>query len=495
MSPADEWSVARSVAAAIAITAARAAAADPPAPPPLSPTPRGASEDGPPIAEYPGVEADAAGRQAGHTPGGARNLAYEPEDPGAVALAVSRALLAIPRAALDIVFFPLRATAGFLDEHRVVEHAIDILYNDERTAAFYPIVFKEPEYPLSLGMGAFHHDLFGHGESIDGRVLASSLIEYSADISFEAYRLLGSPAWLELDLRLDRGASLLFAGIGHLPIRDRAPRDRRLGPRQAAVESWLRQNRVHGRLRSGVSFGPDGKLARVGLTGTVNHRQLEPNHDQTEPSVEEVYDTSRLGGFDEAQTVAGLDIDLVVDTRDRDGLTRDGMLLEAYAGGVPARGELRGWLRYGFDWGGWVDLYRERILRFRLAVDAIAGDAEEIPLAELPRLGGARRLRGYPTGRFRDLSTAAASVEYQYPIHAFVAGSLFVDMGKVGRDFVELFGEDPDGIRPGIGGGLVIHDRNDLAIRVDIAWGLDQGVGVYFSVGALNEAEERQERP
>lgn len=475
--------------AAIATTSSARAAPEHPSPP----VPPGASHPGAPIAEYPAEPRSAAKHGAG--PGAARNLVTEPDDPGAAALTVARAFLAIPRAVLDLVFLPLRGAADLLDEHRVVEHTLDILYNDARTAALYPIVFKEPEYPLSFGIGAFHRDVLGHGESLDGRVLVSSIIEYSADLSFDAYRFLGAPAWVEADLRLDRGASLLFAGIGHLPTPDRRPRGRRLGPREAAVESWMRENRIHGRLRSGVSLGEGGRLGRVGLTGTVNHRQLEPNASQDEPSVDEVYDTSRLVGFEEAQTIAGLDVDMVVDTRDRAGLTREGTLFQAYAGGVPPRSNRSGWLRYGVDWSAWVNVYRERILGFRLAVDAIAGEAGEIPIAELPRLGGARRLRGYPTGRFRDLTTALLSVEYDYPIHAFVSGVIFVDVGKVGRDLGELFGQDPEGLRPGIGGGLLIHDRQDLALRVSLAWGLDQGLGLYLSVGALNEAEDRQERP
>lgn len=473
-----------------------AAEPDPPAEPP--PTPRGASEAGEPIAEYPGQTAAGgpAPHVAGRNSGDARALVEEPEDSDDAALAVPRALLSIPRGVLDLVFAPIRAFGELVEEYKLNERAVDILYNDERTAAFYPIVIKEPEYPLSFGMGGFHKGLFGNGEKLSARLMAASLVEYTFETSFEARQLLGSPAWLEAGVRLDHGASLLFAGLGTPRPLERAPPGRLLGPREAAVETWLREDRVHARLGSGVSFGEGGDLARLGVIGLYNLRAFSPNPDRSDdPSIEKVYDTSRIPGFDGAEHIVEIDADMVVDTRDRAGFTRSGVYFESFAGGVPPRGDLPGWFRFGVDIAGSLDLYLERVITLRASLDAIAGDEDDINFAELPRLGGGRRLRGYPTGRFRDMTAALVSLQYDYPIHAFVTGELFVDVGKVGRDLGELFGSNPEDVRPGVGGAILIHDRNDLGFRLNLGWGMDQGVELSFAIGWLGDMDERRERP
>src|SRR5205085_9489212 len=59
----------------------------------------------------------------------------EPED---VALFVPRLVLAVPRYALKAVFYLIRETIRFADEHAIVEKVEDVLYNDARTAAILP---------------------------------------------------------------------------------------------------------------------------------------------------------------------------------------------------------------------------------------------------------------------------------------------------------------------------------------------------------------------
>ena len=99
----------------------------------------------------------------------------------------------------------------------------------------------------------------------------------------------------------------------------------------------------------------------------------------------------------------------------------------------------------------------------------VEGKTEEIPFSELPRLGGPNRLRGYPLDRFRDEKAALGTVEYHYPIHHYVAGSLFVDVGRVAASYDEL--AKSDGWNTGFGGGFIIRSKNSVILTFNVAYG------------------------
>src|SRR5690606_37979420 len=129
---------------------------------------------------------------------------------------------------------------------------------------------------------------------------------------------------------------------------------------------------------------------------------------------EEVYDVALVPGFDDGITTVELQANMDWDTRDRHGLGARGVYLELFGGYVPP---IRTWSywHYGGELAGSLELWApRRTLSLRAAVEAVHGPEDEIPFTDLPRLGGADRLRGYAEDRFRDRRAALASAEYAY---------------------------------------------------------------------------------
>jgi hypothetical protein len=399
----------------------------------------------------------------------------EPED---IALFVPRLVLAIPRVALRIVFFPIDAGLGYLDEHAVIESVKDFLYNDERTAGVTPRLTLDTFFGGSIGATAFHDDLAGHGEHLSLSAVFGGRYEQAYNLTFRADRYGGSRLWLESSTRYEVEPGLLFQGIGQPEERSGGSS---LDPREAAVETRYRQERLLGLMRVGYTVGEPGALTKIGATGIYTQREFEPKARGTGPSTETVYDTSELVGFDEGVSLAETDLNLIVDTRDVAGWTSSGAYVELFGGVVPKFNDY-GFIHHGIEATGYFNLYKKtRVLVLRGVVEGVEGKTQEIPFSELPRLGGPNRLRGYPLDRFRDEKVALGTAEYHYPIHQYVAGSLYVDVGRVGESYDEI--AQSDGWNTGIGMGFIFRSRNNVIFTFDVAYG--DGVQFHLTTDPL----------
>jgi hypothetical protein len=399
----------------------------------------------------------------------------EPED---VALFLPRLVLAVPRYALRLVFFPIQLGIEFADEHAIVERVEDVLYNDERTAAIVPRLSVSSFFGPTVGVTAFHDDLAGHDEHGSISVVGGGRYEQAYEVAFRADRYGGSRLWLESLTRYEVEPGLLFQGIGQPSVRSGVgPID----PREAAVATRYLQRRLLSLTRVGYTVGEPGALTQVGMTGIYNVRESGRKKAGTEPSTEEVYDTSAIVGFDSRATVFEADLNLVVDTRNVEGATSSGAYFELFGGYAPPLGRYR-FFHHGFEATGYVDLYKEtRVLVLRGVVEGVEGKTEEIPFSELPRLGGPHRLRGYPLDRFRDEKVVVGTVEYHYPIHQYVAGSLYVDVGRVAESYDEMF--ERKGWNTGFGTGFIFRSKNNMLFTFDVAYG--EGVHFHFSTDPL----------
>lgn len=422
-----------------------------------------------------------AGPPADQARGYAKRPGVEPED---VALFVPRLVLAVPRYALKLVFFPITQTLAFLDRHAVVETVVDVLYNDERTAGIVPKLSADTFFGPSFGAKAFHDDLAGHGEegSIDGRF--GGRYEMAYQLSFEAERFGGSRLWLESRTRYEIEPGLLFQGIG-----DPEGRSGGIGldPSQAAVETRFRQERLLSLWRVGYTAGERGGLAKFGVTGIYNHRKFGAKTRGSGPSIEEVYDTTGLVGYDQGVQTLEADLNLVVDTRDVEGATSSGSYLEVFAGVVPRFRDYGFW-HHGFEATTYLNLYRKtRVLVLRAVVEGVEGPSQNIPFSDLPRLGGPHRLRGYALDRFRDEKAAVGTLEYHYPIHQFVAGKLYADAGRVEPSYANFV--DGGKWRTGFGGGFIFRSRDHMLFSFDIAYG--DGLQLYLTADPLRAFAKR----
>jgi hypothetical protein len=400
-----------------------------------------------------------------------------------VALFVPRLVLAVPRYALKLVFYPVREGIEFLDRHAVIEEVEDILYNDARNAAILPTLSIDGYFGPSLGVKAFHEDLGGHDEYGSAQVRFGGLYNLATQLHFHADHYGGSRLWLESVARFESEPALLFQGIGQA---DETFGGTARDPRDAGVATRFSQQRLLALLRAGYGFGRPGELLQLGATGMYNVRDFGAKQKGDEPSIEQVYDTSRLVGFADRVPVLETDLNLTVDLRDVAGATASGLYLDAFAGRAPRVGRFGFW-HHGMELTGYIDLYRQtRVLVLRALVEGVEGADRDIPFSELPRLGGPHRLRGYPLDRFRDEKAAVGTVEYHYPIHQYVAGSLYCDVGRVAKSYGDFIDRH---WKTGVGGGFIVRSRDNQLFTFDIAYG--EGIQFYLTTDPLRAFAKR----
>ncbi|KYF59007.1 hypothetical protein BE08_13100 [Sorangium cellulosum] len=138
-------------------------------------------------------------------------------------------------------------------------------------------------------------------------------------------------------------------------------------------------------------------------------------------------------------------------------------------------------MRYGGSLGGFVDLTgHDRIVS--LSVSAAFADplgVAEVPFTELAVLGGEAPMRGFREGRLRGRSAAAATLEYRYPIWAFVDGTLQVAAGNVFGEHLRDF--ELDLLRMSFVLGLRTNSSRDHSIDLLIGTAtetFEQGAGL-----------------
>ena len=405
----------------------------------------------------------------------------EPED---VWLFVPRLVLAVPRYALKAVFYPIRETIRFVDEHAIIERVEDVLYNDARTAAIVPTFGLDSFLGPTVGIKAFHEDLAGHDEYGSAEVKFGGMYKLATQLHFNADRFGGTRLWLESVARFESEPGLLFQGIGN----GSATTGTQLDPRSGAVATRFSEQRLLSLQRVGYTFGRPSEMLQIGATGTYNVRDFGVKQRGTEPSIEQVYDTTALVGFADRTTTFETDLNLIIDLRDVAGATASGGYFEAFAGRVPELGGKYSFWHHGAELTGYIDLYkRTRVLVLRAVVEGVEGDDQDIPFASLPRLGGPSRLRGYRRDRFRDEKSAVGTVEYHYPIHQYVAGALFVDAGRVAHSYSDFFDER---WKVGAGGGFIVRSRESQLFAFDIAYG--EGVQFYVTTDPLRAFSKRE---
>ncbi|MEO7331247.1 MAG: hypothetical protein ABI193_21910 [Minicystis sp.] len=412
----------------------------------------------------------------------------ESEDIG---LFVPRALLLVPRLVLKALFWPLQKGLRFTERHKLLERVEDILYNDARTAAVLPVFSFLSSLGPSVGVKAFHNDLGGFGESVSFNANFGGRYVQAYQLAFNADRFLGSRVWVQSLVRFEVQPRQPFFGFGDAPTRADGVA---LGPREAAVETRFRQTRMLAMAGAGYTIGRPGGLIKVGGVGVLNSRSFDGINpaDLTpgDKSLDKVYDSTQIPGFTDGSRTLELDGTMVVDTRDNEGATSKGAYFEAFGGGLVPQHQYR-FAHYGAELTGYIDLYRStRVLVLRLIHEGVAGEDDRIPFAELPRLGGPKRLRGYTLDRFRDKVTAVATVEYHYPIHESIAGSLFLDAGRAAPTYQGL--ADLERFRVGGGFGLIVRSKKSILFTLDLAYG--DGFNLYFTTDPLRAFAGRSEQ-
>jgi len=388
----------------------------------------------------------------------ARDVTPGPDDREPGWRIVPRVLFFIPRWTFTITTLPFQGLAYLLDRFDLIATFQGIFFDPTLTYGIHPILGVELPFGAAVGVRAVHNDLFGRGES--GEVVArfGGLFDQDYALHLDTGRRLGRTRF-GLDAGLESIPRLLFFGVGN------AERVEASDLESPPVDPFAGGPAV----RTAVSR--QSWQAQLALTQTVS-RDLHVEATATyaaddygsprrgdEPDLRDVYEPDPFTFSEVLHLLSGT---LTVRW---DGRRRAHELVPpaAPSSGWRLGGELAytavlnaepSFLRYGLFSELSIDLHRgTRVLALRLHLSGIGAGVDEVPLFELPSLGGPELLRGYVRGRFRDRHSALAVAEYGFPLNDVLRAFFFCDVGRVYRRLDELTESAP---AVAFGGGLTI---------------------------------------
>jgi hypothetical protein len=389
---------------------------------------------------------------------------------------IPRALLFVPRVALEVVMSPVRGLLYLNERYALQARFKEIFFNDTGTAGLFPIASFQSGFGLTGGARFIHKDLFGAGIKTSVKGTFGGRIRQSYALS------LGTGDWLdnaeiEIEGRFDARPKDFFYGIGNGPVI--APPMIAIDPLQADapnVRSRFRQDLGRFTLIGNFQLPADFSL-RVSSALLIRDFD-DSDKGGPEQDIFTNFETDRLTGFDLRLKTLYNELELRFDTRravskyEAAATPGGGWLLGGYLG--YAEGLYRtpsDYFRYGLDLQRYFRLAQgPRTLALRALFEGVTGTYQDVPFVDLPRLGGPLLLRGYDLDRFRDRAMALFSAEYQWDLSQMLGGVLFVDTGRVFRSFDDFNFKN---YRLGYGFALQAHRKNSFLFRFGIASTID----------------------
>ncbi|WP_438023553.1 BamA/TamA family outer membrane protein [Sorangium sp. So ce233] len=384
-------------------------------------------------------------------------------------------LLWVPR----VVFFPaylvseylVRRPLGYLtvaaEQGEWIEELKDIFtFGPNDSIGIVPTAFFEFDLRASLGVYFFYDDLFFPGNELRVHAATGGIDWLRLTV---ADRIpLDARAYVKLRGETDTRPDWLFAGIG--------PRSLERDSARYRAQSFQGSVTVHADFDafSFVEAYTGAKAVEFDDVccedPTVGWRVANGRY-PLPPSFDTGYTAYRIGAH------------AALDSRRPRPARAHGVRLELFgehAADLERPLQSR-WIRYGGSLGGSVDLTgHDRIVS--LAVSAAFADplgVAEVPFTELAGLGGDAPMRGFREGRLHGRSAAAATLEYRYPIWAFVDGTVQVAAGNVFSEHLRDF--ELDLLRMSFTFGLRTSSARDHSFDLLIGSGtetFEQGAGL-----------------
>jgi outer membrane protein assembly factor BamA len=167
-----------------------------------------------------------------------------------------------------------------------------------------------------------------------------------------------------------------------------------------------------------------------------------------------------------------------IDSRDHQQFPRSGWLVKARSAFYrESAGSDFDAQTFKFSANRYLPMREQDVLALRL-VASVASDSA--PFFLLSTVGGSTDLRGYPSGRYRDLAMYALQSEYRWWFNDRWIFTGFAGFGEVAESFSGI-GEN---FLPaaGVGARFVLSKKHRVSLSADLAVG-DDGAEFYFGVG------------
>ena len=404
---------------------------------------------------------------------------------------LARGVLVFPRAAFEIVLAPVRGSLWVYDRYRLKERWLRFFYNDDRTIGLQPTAAFESGFGLRVGARFVYRDIWGQNEHLSLKATTGGVYWTTLAATARSGERFGR---LELMARAEflRRPRDRFFGIGNADETETVgvTVDPTMDP--TAISTRYRQQTLRAALTADVRLASD---LHVLASGALSDTEFGDSDYGT--SIEEIYMTGPLVGFDEGVRQAYGELELRWDSRgpysmwDSSAMDSTGWLASIYAGRAAVENTPDFW-RLGVDAQYFLHIGTgPRMFVARLHGETVSGDVDEVPFDELPKLGGAALLRGYATDRFRDRAAALGTLEYRWDLAQILMTSLFVDVGKVAPSIGDLGDGD---IRVGYGIGFDAYTKRQYIGRIAIATSIDGGWFFNLSFDPTFDIESRVER-
>ncbi len=176
---------------------------------------------------------------------------------------------------------------------------------------------------------------------------------------------------------------------------------------------------------------------------------------------------------------AGIGPNLIFDFRNNPFSPTQGWFLELSY--VPHNRKLQS--EYTFkevlvDGRKYFELPKNQFIGFQTLGNFSWGD---VPLRELPRLGGSNMMRGIVQGRYRDKNMMALQAEYRKGLNRFLKIAAFSGAGMVSEN-VRNFSKQNIYFTYGLGLRILVNKKKNLYSRVDIARSSEGNFAFYFKL-------------
>jgi hypothetical protein len=401
-----------------------------------------------------------------------------------------------------VVFFPAYLVAEYIlriplgeltiavEQNNVVSEILNFFtFGPDNNIGIIPTGFVDFGFRPSVGVFFFWNDFLAKGNDLRASFGFGGIKFWKAGI---ADRIpLATPigperalSYLQLEADFLTRADLLFWGIGPRSLeRDESGYSIFTygGGARVHVEPWRgtffegwvtsRYNRSGaGECSGNVAIDPEaGTIARDCDPDTLRLKVLEGEL-PLPPGYARPYVTVKSGGR------------IVLDSRERrpapgSGVAFDGMVEHASDVDDPRLGS---WLNYAGSLAGFWDITgKQRVLSLTLTARFLNPiDDYEVPFTEM--IGVKRNedvpdgelMKGFKPGRLVGRSAAAATVEYRWPIWAFLDGTLQAAVGNVFEEpHLEDF--DPELLRFSFIGGIRSPNHRDHSFNLLLGFGTE----------------------
>jgi outer membrane protein assembly factor BamA len=211
--------------------------------------------------------------------------------------------------------------------------------------------------------------------------------------------------------------------------------------------------------------------------------KISPGTDTRMPSIEQIFTDAEAPGLLEQPSFLYKSVFVQVDYRDQPGNARSGGLWRATYGMWNDRQFNRYDVgRFDAEIAHFFPIFdKKRVIALHLGAAFVNNDpGERVPFYFLPYIGGSDTVRGFREFRFRDENAAYVNAEYRWEAFSGLDMALFVDAGKVARNWEDINLSD---LETSYGVGFRFNTYKSVFLRLDVGTGGGEGTRIFFKFG------------